>query len=304
MDFVAFDVETANRSRASICSIGYAIVSGGQIAESGGWLVNPGQIEFDPWNIRINGIHPEDVADAPPVDASVERLADLIGGRVAVVHNAPFDIGALREATIQGGCPTFDFVDTLVMTRREVPLISYRLPIVAAALGVPLERHHVAADDARATAGIALKLAERRGASDLMDLAKQLMVQVGRLAPFDQVNRGSRAYWQGKGSAGTPEQNQDADHDHPLYGRVMVFTGALSVPRDQAWEWAANVGAIPEANVTKRTNILVIGGNFVGDSLEDFGTGKARKALTLLEKGQEIEVLNEREFVDLINALA
>lgn len=303
MDFVAFDVETANRGRGSICAIGYAVVSGWQVIENGAWLVNPGPVEFDPWNVRIHGIRPEDVKDAPPIPVAIERLADLIGDRVAVAHNAVFDIGAIREATILGGCPTFDYVDTLVMVRRELALISYKLPIVAEALGVPLERHHAAADDATATAGIAMKLAERQQAATITELADKLMVQVGRLAPWDQGSRSSRPMWPGaNGRSGTPEQNQDADEEHPLYGKVMVFTGALSVPREQAWEWAASVGAIPEANVTKRTNILVIGSNFVGDNLADFGTGKAQKALMLLEKGQAIEVMNEREFVDTLHA--
>lgn len=304
MDFVAFDVETANRGRGSICAIGYAVVSGWQVVDSGAWLVNPGPVEFDPWNVRIHGIRPDDVRSAPPIPVAIERLTELIGDRVAVAHNASFDVGAIREATLLGECPTFDYVDTLVMVRRELALISYRLPIVAEALGVPLVRHHAAADDATATAGIAMKLGERQQAGTITELADKLMVQVGRLAPWDQGNRSSRAIRQSqsaKGHAGTPEPNQDADEDHPLYGKVMVFTGALSVPREQAWEMAASVGAIPEVNVTKRTNILVIGSNFVGDNLADFGTGKAQKALMLLEKGQAIEVMNEREFIDALN---
>lgn len=302
MDFVAFDVETANRSRDSICALGYSVVSGWQITDSGAWLVNPGPIEFDPWNVRIHGIRPEDVADAMSVQEAINQFADLLDGRIAVAHNAAFDVGAIRDATAYGGCPTFDYLDSLVMARRELVLISYRLPIVAEALGVPLLRHHAASDDAQATAGITLKMAERQSVSTVQELAHALRVQIGRLAPMDNINRSSRAKWDGTGAAGTPEQNTDADHDHPLFGKVMVFTGALGVPRQQAWEWAANVGAIPEANVTKRTNILVIGDGFVGDDLEEFGTGKAKKAVTLLEKGQPIEVMNERDFVDSLTA--
>lgn len=302
MDFVAFDVETANRSRDSICALGFSVVSGGRITETGAWLVNPGPVEFDPWNVRIHGIHPEHIADAISVHEAIRRFSDLIDGRIAVAHNAAFDVGSIRDATVHGGCPTFNYLDSLVMARRELALISYRLPIVAEALGVPLLRHHAASDDAEATAGITLKMAERQGVSTVEDLADALWVQIGRLAPADAINFSSRPKRDGKGTAGTPMQNADADRDHPLFGKVMVFTGALSVPRQDAWEWAANVGAIPEVNVTKRTNILVIGDGFVGDDLEEFGTGKAKKAVMLLEKGQSIEVMNERDFMGSLTA--
>ncbi|MBO0802133.1 MAG: hypothetical protein J2P25_03540 [Nocardiopsaceae bacterium] len=37
-----------------------------------------------------------------------------------------------------------------------------------------------------------------------------------------------------------PDTNPDADQDHPLYGRVIVFTGALKTrTRQQAWDDAA-----------------------------------------------------------------
>lgn len=308
MEFVAFDVETANRSRGSICAVGYAIVTEGEVTETGSWLVNPGaEVEFDPWNVRIHGIHPEHVVDATSIRDALAELSNLIGDRIAVAHNAPFDVGAIREAAISNDFspPTFDYLDTLVVARRELALISYRLPIVAEALGVPLERHHAAADDAATTAGIALRLAERRGADSIANLAKAMRIQLGRLAPLGEVNRGSRAIFSRSSSAaGTPDPNTDASPDHHLYGKHMVFTGALGVPRQQAWEWAADVGAIPQANVTKRTNILVMGDGFVGDNLDEFGTGKAKKAVTLLEKGQQIEVMNESDFITYLSEAA
>lgn len=301
MEFVAFDVETANRRRDSICAVGYAVVRKGLVSESGTWLANPGPVEFDPWNTRIHGIRREDVNQAPPLPDVIARLVALIGEGVAVVHNAAFDIGAIRDSTISTGVPVFDYVDTLLMARRQLTLISYKLPVVAEALNVPLARHHDAADDAKATAGIALAFGEMHRSDSITALAQSMKVTVGRLAPIGKDHI-SRSVWsESKHPGGVPEPNLAADSSHPLYGKVIVFSGALTVPRQQAWEWAANVGAVPEANVTKRTNILVIGDGFIGESLADFGTGKAKKAMALLDKGHKIEVMDEWEYIQALN---
>lgn len=305
MDFVALDFETANRKRGSICQIGYAVVEGGTVTDSAAWLVRPpGSLDyFDDWNRKIHGIGPDDVQTAMPFSSSAGRLFDLIGDRTVVVHNAAFDVYALRDACweAQVDHPPMTYGDTLVMSRRELALISYRLPIVADALGVPLTRHHDAQADAEATAGVMLALAGRRGVGSVEEVAEALHIRLGRLNPDGM---GNASCWArplgshgGKPRPDAPDANADADSEHPLYGQVMVFTGALSLTRTEAWDWVASVGAQPEENVTKRTTILVVGNGFTGDHPEDFQTGKAKKAAALLEKGQQIEVWSEEQLM-------
>ena len=306
MEFVAIDFETANRERGSICSIGFAIVSDSAIKEQGSWLVQPptNMSEFDPWNVRIHGITAEQVANAQTIQAGLARLWDVIGDRTVVVHNAAFDMYALRDAcwASEVQYPSLTYADTLVMSRRELALISYRLPIVAEALGVSLPHHHRSEDDAAACAGIMLALAQRRGAASVDEVAERLHIRLGRLNPDSEGNLSCYARPIGSHGGGprpdAPDANPNADPEHPLFGQVMVFTGALALTRTEAWGWAASVGAQPEENVTKRTTILVIGSGFQGDSMDDFQTGKAKKALALLEKGQQIEVMTEEQFME------
>lgn len=61
MSFTAFDVETANSSRGSICAIGYAVVREGALIEQGQWLCRPPDEvgHFDAFNVRLHGITPE-----------------------------------------------------------------------------------------------------------------------------------------------------------------------------------------------------------------------------------------------------
>ena len=64
MDFISLDVETANADLASICSIGLAGFDAGQCTKRLQFKVNP-EDDFDPMNVAIHGIRPEDVADDP-----------------------------------------------------------------------------------------------------------------------------------------------------------------------------------------------------------------------------------------------
>ena len=60
------------------------------------------------------------------------------------------------------------------------------------------------------------------------------------------------------------------------------------------------IGGIPTDSVTAKTDILVVGQQdyrVVGDSGM---SSKQKKAITLLEKGQDIEILSEIEFLSRI----
>ena len=62
----------------------------------------------------------------------------------------------------------------------------------------------------------------------------------------------------------------------------------------------AEVGGIPTDSVTAKTDVLVVGQQdyrVVGDSGM---SGKQKKALQLLEKGKDIEILSETEFLSRV----
>jgi DNA polymerase-3 subunit epsilon len=97
---------------------------------------------------------------------------------------------------------------------------------------------------------------------------------------------------------------EDADPANPLYGREVVFTGELSsMTRETAWQVVASVGAQPQPNVNKRTNILVMGYQNAavlrpGECL----SGKARRAEELRAAGQSIEIMCEADFLQNLKA--
>jgi DNA polymerase-3 subunit epsilon len=305
LDFVAFDVETANRNRGSVCAFGLAVVRGGDIVQRHTWLTRPpaGLDWFDPFNTALHGIRPTDVANQRAFADRLAEAVDVIGDLPVIGHNAAFDIGAVRDGCDADGLdwPTLTYGCSLVMARRELDLLSYRLPVVAAELGIRVGRHHDAGADAEAAAEIVLALARRRTVSSLADLLAALDVSVGRLSKDDWFGcRRATAGTAGGGYPAPPQAEASADPGHPLYGQVVVFTGALSIRREDAWARVASLGATPDKGVTKRTTILVVGDGFIGDDPAGFTTGKAAKAAGARAKGQRIEVLTEQDLLAML----
>lgn len=301
LDYTAIDFETANSYRGSPCSVGLVRVRDGRAVEKRHWLIRPpeGADWFDSWNTAIHGITAERVADAPRWKDVLPHIVDFIGDDVVVAHNAGFDIGVIRYACAVDNIewPEMRFVCTLVMARRALALPTYRLPFVAESLGFYLDDHHDALADANAVVEVVSKLAEQQGATDIASLAATVGVGVGHMS--SGTYRGSVVVGSGGRNFTPIEVNTDADPSGYLYGRVVVFTGTLmSMTRDIARQECAKVGATPGQNTTKRTNVLVVGD--INPAVLRPGsnvTGKARKAFELQDKGQEIEVMTEDDFL-------
>jgi DNA polymerase-3 subunit epsilon len=78
----------------------------------------------------------------------------------------------------------------------------------------------------------------------------------------------------------------------------------MSMTRRIAWEECARVGATPNDDTTKRTNVLVIGD--INPAVLRPGsnvTGKTRRAFELQDGGQAIEVMTESDFVRCLDGI-
>lgn len=301
LDFTAIDFETANSYRGSPCAVGLIRYRNGQPVDERRWLIRPPeQVDyFDPFNTALHGIDAETVKDAPRWNLVLPTLMDYIGEDIVVAHNAGFDIGVIRYACAVDNIewPEMRFLCTLVLARRARRLPSYRLPFVTDACGFEMTDHHDPLADARAVGGIVAALACEGGVNDLPALAAAHHVCIGHMR--SGLYKGSVSTTSATGRLVRPDLNPDADPDGYLYGRVVVFTGALmSMTRQIAWEECARVGAVPEQTPTKRTNVLVVGD--INPAVLRPGaniTGKARRAFDLQDKGQDIEVMTEEDFL-------
>ncbi|THJ66229.1 exonuclease [Arthrobacter echini] len=321
--FTAIDFETANGFRGSPCAVGLTKVRDGRIVEEASWLMRPpaGHDHFDSRNIAIHGITARMVEDAPRFGELFPEIGGFIGSDVLVAHNAAFDLGVIRSALEVSSLPgpAWDYACTVLLSRRSYSLPSYSLPFVAEAAGVPLLNHHDAVEDARACAGIMMDIAARFDAASVEEVLEIHSLPLSRSEQYapgvDDVSKATRTAlgraatstgWSGWPEEGlNPSPDTQADPHHPLYGQTVVFTGTLGIPRPQAKQRAARLGAQPASSVTRRTTMLVVGDGFVvADLRHGRVTGKVRRVLELKERGHSIDVLSEDQFLQLTGVSA
>jgi DNA polymerase-3 subunit alpha (Gram-positive type) len=159
--FVVFDIETTGFSKINdrIIEIGAVKVSKGEIIDRYSTFVNP-KIPI-PYNItQLTSISDDMVAGAPVIEDVLVEFLEFCKDSVLVAHNASFDMGFIIQNAKTLGFPhEFTYIDTVGLSRILLPNLSrYKLNSVAKALGVSLENHHRAVDDAEATAEIFIKL--------------------------------------------------------------------------------------------------------------------------------------------------
>lgn len=172
-DFVVFDIETTGFSPVNnrIIEIGAVKVVKGQIADRFSAFVNP-DVPI-PFEIeKLTGINDEMVMNAPYIEKVLPEFINFCGDAVLVAHNANFDMSFIKENAMRQKIKTqFTYVDTVGIARILLPhQAKHTLDAVAKTLGVSLENHHRAVDDAEATAEIFVKfipMLKEKGADTL-----------------------------------------------------------------------------------------------------------------------------------------
>ena len=283
MRFVAVDVETANADMASICSIGVAVFENGALASEWYSLIDPDDF-FDPINITVHGITEADVQGAPTFKAAVADVERFLGSQVVVTHTH-FDRVAIHRSAVRWAIPTpsCTWLDSARVARRtwaECAKSGYGLANVCKMIGHRFD-HHNALEDAKAAGHVLLAAMEESGL-DLDAIQKRVS------QPIDPSLSGSGAI------------TRDGNPDGPLAGEVIVFTGALEIPRREAADLAASVGCNVANNVTKKTTILVVGDMDVTKLSGHDKSTKHRKAERSVEAGQPLRIIRETDFKELV----
>lgn len=174
IDFTAIDFETANSSPASPCSVGLVKVRDGQIVDSLSMVFQPPYPNnfFNEHNIRVHGIRPSDVADAPQWHEALVELLLFAESDTLIAHNASFDMSVLKASSqaAEFDIPNYSYACSLMMSRKTYNLDSYRLNAVAYAIGHEEFNHHDALADSDACARIVLHMAKRHEVTELTEL--------------------------------------------------------------------------------------------------------------------------------------
>lgn len=75
----------------------------------------------------------------------------------------------------------------------------------------------------------------------------------------------------------------------------------MSISRTEAANLAANIGCSVGSGVTKKTTLLVVGDQDISKFAGKDKSNKHTKAEELILKGQDIRIIKESDFVELVN---
>ena len=285
MDFVVIDLETANADLSSICQVGIASFEGGNMVDAWESFVNQ-QDYFSPINISIHGIDEFRVKDAPTWSEVFPQVVSRLEEKIVVSHT-PFDRLALARACDRSDLAEFGctWLDSARVVRRAWPQFSrsgYGLSNVAACFGIDYKAHD-ALEDARCAGLLLLRAVAETGLSP-----EQWLTRVTQ--PIHQPSEGHQ---QGNKRGGNP--------DGELFGEVLVFTGALTIPRGEAAGLAAAAGCRVDDGVTKHTTMLVVGDQDLRRLAGHDKSSKLRKAEQLIGEGQQIRIIGESDFKRIVS---
>ena len=277
LSFNAVDVETANWDPSSICQIGIVQVRGGEICKEWETLINP-ECPFDPFNVDIHGIDESKVLESPTFVEAYNDLCTHLDVNLSAVSHMLFDRRAIQGAIEMHSLDALrlDWINSATVARWAWPdkyaRKGYSLGNLAKDLGIEFD-HHDALEDARTCAKIVLLACKEKGVD--------LSIAKGKNKKIPPISR--------KG-----------DPSGHLTGEAVVFTGTLSVPRKVMTDYAANAGCDVATSVTKKTTILVLG---IQDPKKIKGASKSskhRKAEELIASGQDIRILIEDDFWEIL----
>ncbi|MGN8630005.1 PolC-type DNA polymerase III [Blautia sp. HCP3S3_G3] len=172
-NFVVFDIETTGFSplTCKIIEIGAVRVENGEITDRFSTFVNP-KVPI-PFRIeQLTSINDGMVMNAPTIEEVLPEFLKFCEGAVMVAHNADFDMSFIIENCHRMGiADDFTYVDTVGMARFLLPALNrFKLDTVAKAVGVNLQHHHRAVDDAECTAHIFVKFVEMLSEREIYDV--------------------------------------------------------------------------------------------------------------------------------------
>lgn len=180
--FIVFDIETTGFSphNDKIIEIGAVKIRNKEVIDTFSEFIYP-KCKI-PYKItELTSITDEMVKDADPIEVVLPKFMEFIDGCAVVAHNAAFDTGFIKKNCNDLGLEfTSTIVDTVPLARFLYPdLKRVKLNLVAKYLGVSLENHHRAVDDAKATAEIFLisikKMIEELNINNIKELNEEFL---------------------------------------------------------------------------------------------------------------------------------
>ncbi|MFP1703606.1 exonuclease domain-containing protein [Gardnerella vaginalis] len=286
-DYCVLDTETTGLSAYydEIIEIGILRVRNNEIVDRYDQLIKP-NFDIDDFITALTGITNDMLEDMPSISSVKNDVLSFISEDIILGHNTSFDMRFLNEGFKEQ--LSNQYMDTMQFARKLYPeLKHHRLSDLTDYLGLHNNEHRALADC------IATK--------ELYDAVKSRMVEKN-LAIEDLWITGESHGGKGIDIKAIKPDEVVVDKDGFFYNRHVVFTGKLEkMLRKDAQQIVVNLGGVLDNSVTKQTNYLILGDNDYNAILKGDKSSKHKKAEKLKIEGQDIEIIDEHTFYDLLN---
>ncbi len=284
-DYTIIDIETTGLDSYynEIIELGAIKIRNNKIVDRFQTLIKPTE-KIDEFIEYLTNITNEMVKDAPKIEDKLKEYIDFIGTDVIIGHNVNFDINFLYDKCLEiYNQPLLknNYIDTLRIGRRCIKETkNHKLATLAEKFKIDNENEHRALADCIIT----YKLFNIE--KELVQKEPECMIHIKhKLKSKDITSR-----------------TNDFDIDNPLFQKECVFTGTLDrMSRKEAMQIVADFGGMNGDRVTKTTNYLVLGNIEYSTNVKGTKTNKMKDAEKKKLKGQDIEIISENVFYDMIS---
>ena len=191
--YCVLDLETTGFSATTekITEVGIMKIKNGEVLDKFSCFVNPEK--HIPQRVsEVTNITDDMVADSETIDKVFPKILDFIEGSVLVAHNAPFDMGFLKQnAKILGYEFDYTYLDTLSLAKDLFPdYKKYKLGKIAENLGIKVEVAHRALDDVDTTVkvfNVMMKMLKERGAKKVDDIDEVSSTEEARKEAYKKL---------------------------------------------------------------------------------------------------------------------
>lgn len=299
MKLIVLDIETANYEPTSICQLGVVVLEDFKVTQKMDYLIKPYPNQFMDVFSSLHGITKDMVENSPTFDIVWEEIKDLFNEfSLCIAHNASFDFGNIKSTLkyydYDVDSIKFPILCTMQYAQHsDVKFEKYNLGYLCDYFGIENKQAHSALSDALATSELFLKLIEANN-DDLGSLIRRsYKYSFSGCSAYQQKPKKNLPPYSNVSQKNIVATNTVFDEKHILYGKTVVITGQLdSFSRAEAYLAIKNVGGLCGDSVTKKTNYLVTNSSDM--------TSKMRLALKYKEKGQDITIINEAQFYELL----
>lgn len=304
MDFICIDFETANYDLTSACSVGIVGVKDNKISDTYYSLIKPKNLYFHHKNIEIHGITPKHVENAPQFDGIWREINQFFKDNYTIVaHNASFDMSVLKLNLMQYDLPIpkFNYVCSISFSAKACKGLNVGSSLIERAkhFDIDVTNHHNALDDALTCANIVLKCIDNKNKKSFQTyLNTYTSIPIKNIIELNPKTTLFKSKFNNIKLSEIQPTIDDIDNCNDFFGKQIVLTGELSyMDRRTAMQKIVNAGGIIHNSVSKNTDYLIVGKQDKAIVGEDGLSGKEEKAYELNSKGCNIKIINENEFL-------